>query len=199
VGGRGPRPAAGQQPVPRGPSTGQRIQAAFGDYAVKSQIKAILETWVLIGFGRGFTAVFLGAMGGRAAGVLGPASVPSFAVAAGPIVAGVFGLSLANKLPVETTPGAFVSAATNYAGFLLAALIAVFLAETQTGAFSTIQPGQLIVPIIVAGLLVAVTAGLVTALGRKVDYPATREEAEAQEPPAPAPQPGHAQQPQQPQ
>lgn len=195
--GQGP-PPGGQQPVRRGPSFGQKVQAAFGDYGVQNQIKAVTGLWALIGLGLGLTPVLLGLLGPGGA-ILGGVGA-GIALASGPIIGGLLGLSLSNKMPGEPGPIAVVSAAVNYAGFVvMVVLFGVLLMIQSGGAGGGTGLGNLIGPLLLTGIPVAITAGGATALGRYVDYPATREEAEAQEPPAPAPRGPAPRQPQGPQ
>lgn len=196
-------PPGGGQPVRRGPSASQKVQAAFGDYAVKNQIKAVVGLWALIGLGLGLTPVLLGLLGpgGGVGAGLGGLIGFGLALGAGPIVSGLVGLSLSNKLPVDAGPAGVVSGVTNYVGFVVMVLVFGILMMIQasgSGAGGGGQLGQVIAPLLLTGIPVAVTAGGVTALGQKVNYPATREEAEAQEPPTRQVPPGGAQQPQQP-
>lgn len=193
------QPRAGGQDLRRRPTAGDRLQAAFGEYAVKQQLKAVVGTWALIGLGLGLTPVLL-------IGLLGPSgAIASFGAATafgtGPVIGGLIGLSLANKLPVDVVPGAIVSGVTNVLGFVVMALVFAILLTLQGGGAAGTAGGQLgdlIAPLILTAIPVGITAGAVTALGRKVDFPASRDEAADQEPPAPrAPRRG-AQQAQQP-
>jgi hypothetical protein len=115
----------------------------------------------------------------------------------GPVLAGVFGLSVSNKLPTGSTEAAVVSGVINYVGFLLLAILTLLfaIAGMPGGGGGGGGVGNFLVPLIVAGIPSGIVGGLVTALGRKVTYPATREQAEAQEPPAHHPPRGGAQQP----
>jgi len=199
--GPGGQPPAGGQPVRRGPSMGDQIQAAFGDYAVKNQIKAVVGVWALIGFGIGLTPILLGMLG--PAGMIGSVIGAGLALATGPVIGGLVGLSLSNKLPADAGPAAVVSAVANYVGFVLMVIVLGILLTIQssgsgTGAGGGMQLGQLIGPLVLTGIPVAIAAGGATALGHRVSYPATREEAEAQEPPARPPPRGQPQSPQQP-
>jgi hypothetical protein len=178
---------------------GQQIQAAFGEYPVRNQIKAVLGLWALIGLGLGLTPVLLGALGPGGAMVGGMVGF-GLAFGAGPLIGGVVGLALSNKLPIDTGPAGVVSGVANYVGFVVMVLVfgIIFMIQTSgTGGGGGGQLGQVVVPLLVSGVPVAITAGGATALGKKVNYPATRAQAEAQEPPS-RPGPRGGQQPHQP-
>lgn len=169
----------------------------FGDYAVKNQLKAVLGLWALIGLGLGLTPVLLGLLGPSGA-VLGGIGA-GIALASGPIIGGLLGLDLSTKMPGETGPIAVVSGVVNYVGFVVMVVVFGVLLMAQSGGGGGTGLGNLIGPLILTGIPVAITAGGATAIGGYVDYPATREEAEAQEPPTPAPRGPAPQQPQGPQ
>lgn len=209
AGGQGPPgPPQGQPPVRQRPSAGQRLQAAFGDYAVQNQIKAVVGLWALVGLGVGLLPVLMG-LASPLGLVLGAGVLVALAI--GPVVAGLVGLSLSSRLPVGTLESGVVSGVVNYVGYLVMVLLAGILASVSVGGGGTGGVGgggfggigapgigQLIAPVLIGGLAVGIVAGLATALGQYVDYPATSEEAADQEPPArPAPRGGPG--PQQPQ